>query len=668
MNMDQLKLQLMFVMFMAFAGIITVCLIIYADKSTASRRKKGYISKYDVLRHVKKYHRYDNFFLTRGTIRKIFQRVSELSVYDSAESRVVAYKFFRSSTLAFIGLLVGSAFLFKDTFTWILIAIFAFVLKNVMVDKQIDKIHFLLINQLSLAISSIRQNYLRLGNIPDAIAESDVGFLVKNAMDDIYMILTATESEKRLEEFFACTPYRLLQTLATVCYNVNESGDGKTEDGSSNFLNALKMMDMEVQLEIRKLILQRTLFGSLEILPLAPVAALKGIEAFFNSTIPGTSVLYHGTFGYVSKIVIVALAIAGYYVIVKLNSAMAVSKDDRNGFITKLLQIHSIDQFIRDLLPKKSFKRKKVNDKLKKALSTMNLRHFYCKKVVYMLAMIILMSVMVLFAVDLGKEYIYDNVKEVSLVSGEKLTEADIILRKQVDASFMKLPELPKDRIINELVERAFPKMQVYDKQMQVERLKDKYTSYHNAYFRWWMVIVVLLLGGIGWFIPNMQIMWRAFILKTEAQDDVLQMQTLIEVLMYTPIDTIDILYWLWRQSRVHSRVLARAYHDFPSNPELALERLKGESPLPEFQRLVDKLKLTVSQISLQEAFSDLQSERNHIMSVREMVQTSTMHTKRRFASPIAKASLYATAILYVVAPLLILGVDVAMSSYQNFY
>lgn len=49
---------------------------------------------------------------------------------------------------------------------------------------------------------------------------------------------------------------------------------------------------------------------------------------------------------------------------------------------------------------------------------------------------------------------------------------------------------------------------------------------------------------------------------------------------------TMEALYWLARQSRIYQTAIYFAYHEYPSDPELALNRLKDKSSLPEFQQI----------------------------------------------------------------------------------
>ena len=49
--------------------------------------------------------------------------------------------------------------------------------------------------------------------------------------------------------------------------------------------------------EIRRLYLQKTKFGSLEMLPVIPIATIPLLQGFLGGTIPATSTIYNGPYG-----------------------------------------------------------------------------------------------------------------------------------------------------------------------------------------------------------------------------------------------------------------------------------------------------------------------------------------------------------------------------------
>lgn len=650
-------------------AIFGITMVIVSDKKK-SRSRRGTGQKQKGLISLSTYFKLnkflDDFFLTRGSYRKIRSKLTDLSVYTSQEIKIYSVRVYTIATLSSVALVVLGALIFRDLFSTLLVLLYAIIMNTVIVDKQVDSVHFKLLKQLSMALSSLRQNYLRLNSIPQSVAEAEAGSELHRALEEIHFILTDVDGKKRLDEFYAKTPFKLLCTLAGVCYILNNSGDTKLRDGSSNFLQAMGMMADEVNLEIRRISLQKARFGMLEYLPVAPLLAIGVIESFFASIIPGTSIIYSGSIGYISRIVILLSSIIGYTVIVKINSAVSVKKDDRNGLIMKLLRQEWFYKLTTDFMPKKQFKKARKQRLIKGALSLTDLRHMYASKILFSCMAFLVTIVCMFFAVNLGKQFVYSNVKEVSLVGGEKLTSEDIQIRKEMDKYYLSLPERPSDNQTREYVKSKLPKLPPFDQDAQVKRLKEKYNSYHNAYFKWWMIIIAFLVALAFSKVPELMLRGRAWLLKTESEEDVLQLQTIISILMNTSTDTLDTLYWLERQSRVHKNAILDAYHEYPSNPDLALNRLKAKAVLPGFKRLVDKLILTIHQITLAEAFSDLVTERDHVMRIREISQNTTLNKKRAMVSPLAMAPLVLTAILYILMPLGILGFKEFVAALSN--
>ena len=166
---------------------------------------------------------------------------------------------------------------------------------------------------------------------------------------------------------------------------------------------------------------------------------------------------------------------------------------------------------------------------------------------------------------------------------------------------------------------------------------------------------IAMTVATIAWFCPSLMLKQRKKMVLAEEEEDVLQLQTMLSVLRYTKLTTLDALFWLSRQSRIYASALTFAYHEYPSDPELALSRLRDKSHLPEFKQICERLVTTISQVTIREAFADLESERSHMIRVREMVQEASIEKKRRICSPISKAPLYAMIIGHIGGPIGIL-------------
>lgn len=608
---------------------------------------------------------WDNF-LVRGKYRALYERVGELGVYTTAELRVTAVKFFLQTTgIAALVTIVG-IFCFQDLVASIVLIGFGYLMQNVLVAKQIDKVHFALVKQLSVALSSVREMYTKYGTIPDAINECKKGKLIQSAFEKIYLILTSTNGAERLDEFYATVPVRLLQTFANVCYVLNDSGDQETSDGTSAFKQGVTLLKNEVDLEIRKLTKQKIAFGMLEWLPIIPMFTVGIIQSFFVSNIPGTSIMYNGMLGYICRLVLSLLSLVGYYVISIINSPSAVKTNDRMALIDSLLRIPWFKEFIKDITPKKARNKHKFDKLVKGSLTSKDMEYLYASKVVVSVITAVLVTVVLTVVMEFAREFVWKNTESLSMVAGSTYTASQQIAIQQMDEDYMRSKKKPSEEETLNLVYDRLPDIYEMDKLEQAERLSTKWDTYYGLSWHWWYVLIIFGVSAIMWFTPPIMIMMRKYLVKTESEEDILQIQTMLSILMYTSLDTLEAIHWMIQTSKIHKDILLFCYHEYPSNPEVAIERMKSKVNIPEFQNMCDKLISTINYVSLRDAFGDLVAERAHVMQLREMVQESTIAKKRMIASPLAMAPLFALVIGYILLPVGILGVGEFMDAFAE--
>ena len=645
--------MILFVVGILLACVMGVMMILMFDSNKRKKNTSAEFAKYN-----KKFLGYMNNPLTRNSFSRIATQVSNLSIYNFMEIRILSVKFYtRTLLISFVMFIVGAA-ITQDYMATIIIALYAMVMRSVLIHKRIDDASYSLLRQLSTTLSSLYETYTRNHDIVESIVECKKGpFLVK-PFESIHTILTDVNSEDKLNEFYATSPFRLLRTLATTAQLLNREGDVKDEQGQYAFQQAITLIKSEVDDEIRKQLKQRTMFQMLEYLPLAPIVFIGPLQSFFIANIPGTSVMYQGLLGYVSRILIVLTSFVAFYIITTINRQNVVREDDRFVFILELMAIPKFKKFVKTLLPKKNKEIHAWNKKLRGALSSQNLEYVFATKAVFSAIGVVFATFAVFITLSSAKQFTYQNVKSLSFTGGTSLTVEEEANLKALDAKYMDSEYLPDDNTLNGELKAALPKKSEMDILEQVERVKKKYNTYHNIKFRWWFVLLIYAVGVGCWFIPEALIALRKYLVKTEAEEDVLQMQTLIAILMHTPLDTLDTLYWLEKNSTVHKDALRFAYHEYPSDPEMALNRLKSKSAIPEFISLCDKLLSTVVEVTLKEAFPDLISQRDHIMKMRETVQNDAIEKKRRLASPVALAPLVCLILGHVLMPIGILGVQ----------
>ena len=640
-----------------FMGVILTLGVLLIVKSPKQGNKKASASKKNKM-WLSVYSKLNSFPLTSSGVRRVSNSLKALSVYSVRDVYAKAAEQYVKGVILSIVIVVGSFVIFDDMVAVLMCAALAFSIYSVKYDKATDKINTKVYEELRQSISSIRQEYLRLGSVTEALQEAEYGIELRGIFDEIYNILTTANGELRLKEFFEKVPFRPIQTLARICYDINNIGDEIDAYGQSNFVQALTYMSEDVNMELRRIRYQKSKFGPIEYLTLVPIPLIKVIETFFQGIMPGTSLIYQGTLGYIIRTVIIILCIVCYNVVARINTSQSIKEDDRNEMFLRMLNSDRTMQFVYNVTPKNK-RRQKVSKKLNKALSRKSIEEFYLSKIVYAIGVFILAVVALATTVQMGKQNMLNSVQQLSLVATDEMEMYSKESLLEMDNNYIEMADAgvaPEGEELQQYIRSYMTSLTDLEIIDQENRLQTKYKTIKNAYFKWYYMPVAFVLGIIGWMIPNISLKMRTWLVETESEDDFLQLQTLMTIIMNTDCDTLDALEQLCQISRIHKDILLYCYHSYPSDPELELARLESKTPIQDFKRFIGKLKLTVNDVSLREAFSDLGIERNYIMDIRDMTMRATIDRKRSLCGILSLIPIGALVIGEFLVPLGYLG------------
>lgn len=626
-----------------------------AAKKPASKRKQN--SK-KIKKWVQIFAKLDAFPLTSNGVRRVSKSLTALSVYSIREVYALSARMYVTGRCIIFIIIVAAFIVYDDMLAVLICAVFAISIDGVRLIKKIDNITALVYRELRKAISSIRQEYLRLGSVPEAIQEAEYSDILRGIFDDIYAILTTANGELRLKEFFEKVPFRPIQTLARVCYDINNIGDEIDAYGQSNFVQALTYLSEDINMELSRMRYQKQKFGIIEYLALIPVPFIKIIEKFFKGIMPGTSLIYDGTIGYIIRTITLILSIVCYNVIARINTTQSIKEDDRNYLFLKMLKNKKLKHFIIDIAPK-NLKRKRLEMRLQKCLSRKKVEEIYLTKLAGAIAVFFISILTFATTVQMSKYHLLNSVQQLSLVASNEMDSYPKEKILEMDNTYIALRDSGENlegKALYTFIGSYMPgltDLQILD---QESRLQRKYDTIKNTYFKWYYIPVSFMLSFIGWFLPNISLKMRAWLVNTESEDDFLQIQTLMTIIMNTDCDTLDALEQMCMASKIHKDMLLYCYHSFPSNPELELARLEAKTPLVDFKRFIGKLKLTVSDLSLKEAFSDLGIERSYLMNIRDMTMRTTIDRKRQLCGILSLTPLIVLVIGIFVLPIGYLG------------
>lgn len=649
---------------MIIGGILVVGLLIVwfmMVKATTRKHTSDYANRQRkaramrISRYLQYYEMLNSNVITRQFLKLVYNNLAELSVYSDIDVRIESVKLFFMANAVCVATVIISAFVFKDIILVLIFGGFAIVFRDVVITKRIDKMHGKLLLEESDALSELRQEYLRLREIPEALLSIQVGKLIQKSINEIHSVLTSENSSEKLEEFYKSSPLKTIQTLAGVCYTINNSGEPETTDGSSTFVTALSMISNEVNLEIRKIRLMKAQFGALEWLPLIPMLALQPIKWFFCNKIPGTASIYDGTTGYWFVVIILVVSLAAYKGIMSVTRPIAIKYDDRTDFDRKMMRKKWVLRIVTAVKPYKDAALAKAFKALKSAQSRLDINYLYWRKFYFATISFIAMLLVCIASVITGYSNAYNSIASAGIMSGNRWSAEEEEMLHAMDATYFSVPRAAEEDL-EEFVKENTSGLSKTQIEEQVTRLQEKRETLENTKFQWWMVWLAFGVACIAWWVPNILIKLRTILIKSEAEEDCLQLQTIIGIMMNTSMDTLDLLDWLSKHSRVFRPLLIDAFQNYPSDPEAALHTLKAKAGLSDFKRLVDKLMLTIHQISIKEAFSDILLERDHLLRMREIAQQEAILSKRQKMSFVALSPMIATIGLYFIAPIALLG------------
>jgi len=600
------------------------------------RREKERKRRAAKLQSYKRLIRLHNLLLHTPVVRtsynSLFTQIQNLSIYSAEDSKVVTVRSYLKSLAISAVFAVIIILLFQDLIITALALYLASTVRTTLINGHLNKEQGRLLHALQHTLTSIREEHALTGSIVDAVANCERDACLDNAIAAIHGILTSDNSTEELEKFNESCPMQVLSTVAGICYIYNEVGEGENHFA---FRDALNMASEEVDLEIRNRTYLESKMSFRRVLPLVMPLVLGPLQMYLTSIMPGTASVYNSTVGYISMALAIGLCGYGYAYNTKLTAPVSVVSDDRVHILNKIQKSGVLRRLVKTLLPKKVKALKAYNRLIKVSQSTQDLEYIYTTKIVLALSVFFVTIVTLAIVTVSAKVYLYNSVTSTSLSSVSSFTEEENVKLLEIDKEYLAAYPGMWETELTERLEKEFPRKTALVIADEVSRIMKKGDTYYNIYFKWWYILVAFFLSIFAWYMPDMELRSRAKRIASVVEEDVLQMQTILGVLKDTPLDVLEVLYWLERQTRIHKSIMTRAIHEYPNDPEKALRRLRESSGSFEFARMCQRLSTASQALSLAEAFADIKTERVQVMKLRELMSKDIADKK------IAKATVW---------------------------
>ena len=150
---------------------------------------------------------------------------------------------------------------------------------------------------------------------------------------------------------------------------------------------------------------------------------------------------------------------------------------------------------------------------------------------------------------------------------------------------------------------------------------------------------------------------------KLEIENEVMQFQTIILMLMKIERVNVEmILEWLERYSNIFREPITRCVNNYEAGAWEALEELKNDINFEQMIRIVEGLQSAVEKIPINEAFDELDNEREYYQEKRKESNERLISRKGMIGKVIGFAPMVSLFVGYLIVPLVAIGL-IAMTN-----
>ena len=657
MNTQTLKQIILILLSISIIFVIIVLIINNNNRKKNSSIKVEKRNKNDV---------WYNAYLTIVKVpfmKKYIERIRrQIEMVDLSDGYTICKKAMKFTAVS----LGGSSLLFlimfyidRTPYFLIMTFITIYILHNQIIKYMLENIEQKLLFQLEKFLADVRHHYHEHGMVDEAIYDAieTSPYEISLHANRIYEVLTSDDVESEMDKYNDNAPNKYFRTFVALCYLVQKFGD-KVVENKSTFLLNLNYLKQEINIEMLKRQKLGYLFKSLSVITIAPMFFIKPIESWAINNLSELSEYYKGSYGFIVQIILFLTIILVYQLINKMSTNQAKLE---SLVATKLEQkLYEINYFRRliIIIKNKNYSRAlKLNNILRTTGARITIELFYLKRLVYLVIGFAIMLSVFINAHIINKHNILYTSYGVNSVYEQDKAEKTIKLDRAIIKKY-KNKQVTEDIIKYELKNIG----EIKDNQLlehSTNRIMKKVRVYNSNYFKWWELIVCIIMAVLFYNIPYWILLFRKKMMQMNMEDEVLQFHTVIIMLMYIEEITVeDILNWMEQFAVVFKTSIRKCLNDFEYGDLEALEQLKVDEPFIPFVRVIENLQSASDKISIVQAFDELLIERDYYKEKRKQENEIVVNQKGMWGKFIAFAPLTLTICLYILVPFVLVSIQ----------
>lgn len=540
------------------------------------------------------------------------------------------------------------------------LALISYYLKTIVVDKFVGDDTNLLRDLIEF-IRDLKHQFHIKNEVSEAMYES-TNIATPLMAEHGKKMYEAIQNEDALQSYYEECPNKYLKILAGYSFLTNEYKD-KIINGISIFIKNMNYIMKEIMLEIFKRDQLRYWLKALTGISLIPILFPNMVEKWMRNNFPQANFFYDSSLDIITRISILAFSIVCFILLRQLekySDNQIKLKVKENSWEKALLKIKPIERIVHISMPKPSsgYYHKAAN-LLQEAGSYLTVEWLYLRRVVsgFLGFIFIIMSIVVFQKNNIDDvinntsyKFITASFDNVMMIGKDQVDigsfDKEIILKTKEDKKY----KATQEELIEYIREKGVDDDEVL--KASVIRIENKLNYLNNQYFKWYHIILAIVVGFILTDLPVWLLKFQKKLRKADMDNEVFQFYTIILLLMHHERASIEmILEWMERFSEVFKDPIRKCQNNLQNGTVEALEQLKEDVKYKPFNKIVDNL-IVSEKIKLKEAFESLETEREFFEEERKELNKRIVHERVSLGELLGFAPMYFTTVVYLVLPL----------------
>lgn len=493
-----------------------------------------------------------------------------------------------------------------------------YMLYHFMINTRFEKMDNKLHNQFKKYLPTVKSNFYAANKFMDTtlyMCMDDCDYEMSLHAQKFYDISKAVDMKTATDRYIAVAPNRFFLLFIAICTTVSQFGDKILKDGKSVFLENLRFLQTEVQMEHIKLKRNRTLFSFYIFLTVMPLFFLKLISWYMSEKFPEIANYYTGFKGILSMVAIFVSCMVCYKIVMDLKDT--INKEPKEHEILNWLSsVPIISKHLVRQINRNYSKAERFNDKLKLTGEGIGCKQFYLQRYLFAIGMFLFANTILIGGVYVERNNILNDYEkafassyvEVDELKGTMEAISEIYVKQCIKNGYY---DISPEELQADIAAHTNVKKPNYVKMIS-DVVIEKVTDYQNTYFKWYYLIFAYVSLVIGYNLPVLLINNKAKQMKNSMEDEVNQFQTLAIMLMHEANLSVSvILEWMERFSFCFKESITTCIINLPYGEEKALEQMRNSESFEPFKRFVNSLML-INEVGPEAAFGEIKIEREN--------------------------------------------------------